>query len=130
MTKEQLKSYGEIKAEIKQIKEALEELEARIYSPGVGRYDGMPHGGGTGDPMTDGAAKHIELEAKYRAKIAELEAAQLEIETVIEGLTGTERLLMRARYIEGLKWEAVCVKIGYCWQDTHRKHRAILEKIR
>ena len=34
------------------------------------------------------------------------------------------------RYIKGLKWEEVCVKIGYSWQHTHRIHSNALENLK
>ena len=41
----------------------------------------------------------------------------------------TERIIMRLRYIEGYKWEKVCVETNYSWEGIHKIHRKILKKI-
>lgn len=131
MTKERLRTYQAIKRELEQLREQLEELEAAIYNPSVSKMSNEPKGsGGISDPTGNGATKHQELVDRYRAKMAELIAEQLEIEDAIESLDGTARALMRYRYIEGLTWEEVCVKISYSWMQTHRIHAKALEQLR
>ena len=131
MTKERLRNYQAIKRELAQLKGQLEELETAIYNPSVSKISDEPRGsGGISDPTASGAARHQELLARYRAKMAELTAEQLEIEKAIESLDGLARLLMRHRYIEGLTWEEVCVKLNYSWRQTHRLHRKALQQLR
>ena len=99
-------------------------------SPSSPNWDGMPHGTGVSNPVEKMVSKKWALEQRYRAKLAELLAAQESIEDLIEGLeTPTERDLMRYHYIDGLKWEDVCVRINYSWRQTHRIHSAILDKL-
>lgn len=132
MNKERLRNYQAIKRELEQLRMQLEELEATMYSPKAQQLTGMPFSGSTrmGSALESMTVKHMELVERYRVKVAELTAEQLEIETAIESLDGTARTLMRFRYIEGLTWEEVCVKMSYSWRQTHRLHRKALEMLR
>lgn len=132
MTKERLRTYQAIKREAKQLQGQLEELEASMYGPKTQQLTGMPSGASAdmGSTLERVVIKHTELVERYRAKLAELTAEQLEIEKAIESLDGTARVLMRHRYIEGLTWEEVCVRLNYSWRQTHRLHRRALEQLR
>jgi hypothetical protein len=123
--KTRLLSYLDIKAERKQIEREI----ARLADPKGTNWDGMPRGSGGGDVMAGIVAKRDALRRKYEAKLADLIAAQTEIEETIDGLDPRERRLMRLRYIDGLEWEEVCVKICYSWRQTHRLHSEILDKL-
>ena len=131
MTKERLRNYQNIKKEREQLRQQLEEIEAALYYPKIQNLTGMPGSGSKeGNPQEDLAIHHIELQERYLAKIEELAAEQLAIEDAIESLDETERMLMRYRYIDGLKWEEVCVKIGYSWTQTHEHHGRALQKLK
>ena len=132
MTKERLKKYQEIKHEREQLLLKLEEVEAALYSPKTQRPTGMPSSGSRpeGSPQENLAVYHIELQERYRAKLAELAAEQLAIELAIEPLDATYRMLLRYRYIDGLKWEEVCVQMNYSWRQTHYLHGRALQQLR
>lgn len=102
MTKEQLREYRQIKTELA----ALEVLARKVE-----RYG------------TD------ELRADYDQKREKLAAELLRIEDAIETLDSTERTLMRLRYIDGLSWQAIALRISYSWQQTHRIHARALIKL-
>lgn len=103
MTKEQLREYRQIKQELA----ALEVLARKIE-----RHS------------TD------ELRAEYDQIRERLTAELLRIEQALETLDSTERTLMRLRYIDGLSWQAVTMRINYSWQQTHRIHARALIKIK
>ena len=131
MTKETLKQYLHLKAEHAQISAMLEELEAAMTAPKAQKLNGMPRGGnGQESPMEAMVARHIALQERYRDKLAELDAAQPEIEDAIEQLDSVERTLMRLRYIKGLKWEEICVAMSYSWRRVHQVHAEALEKLK
>lgn len=109
MTKEQLRNYQPIKKEYRQLEQRLLSLEKR--------------------PERDHETLRP-LRECYTKKLEELVAAQLEIERVIETLDPTERELVRLRYIDGLDWHLVARRINYSWQQTHRIHARVLEKIK
>lgn len=107
MTKEQLRQYQSIKAEISQMERRIEELK------GLGYED-------ITQPLRD----------IYQEKLANLIESQLKIEKAIESLNSTERELMRLRYIDGADWTEVAATIHYEWTQTHRIHARALAKIK
>lgn len=133
MTKERLRRYREIKKEARQIRDQLEEIESRLYSPRGQLLTGMPSapspGGGTiTEVLID---RHAQLVQLYREQLARLEEEQLAVETAIESLEDpTARRLMRYRYIDGLKWEEVAVRIKYEWSRTHDLHSMALKQLK
>ncbi len=130
MTKERLRKYQSIKKEREQLRQQLEEIETALYYPKVQRLTGMPSHHVEGNPQEDLVLHHLELQERYRAKMEDLAAEQLAIETAIESLDPTARMLLRYRYIDGLKWEEVCVRMGYSWTQTHEHHGRALQKLK
>jgi len=131
MTKERLRKYQNIKREQEQLRDHLEEIEAALYYPKIPQLSDMPGGGAKeANPQEELAIYHIELQGRYRAKLEELAAEQLAIEKAIETLEPAQRMLFRYRYLEGLKWEEVCIKINYSWKQTHNLHSAGLKQLR
>lgn len=87
-----------------------------------------PGGGTITETLID---RHAQLVQAYQEHLARLEEEQLAIETTIASLDDpTVRLLMRYRYIDGLKWEEVCVRIKYSWTQTHELHGQALQQLR
>jgi DNA-directed RNA polymerase specialized sigma24 family protein len=133
MTKERLRRYREIKGEARQIREKLEEVESRLYSPKGQLLTGMPSapapGGGTiTEVLID---RHAQLVQMYQEQLSRLNEEQLAVEAAIESLEdSTARQLLRYRYIDGLKWEEVCVRIKYGWAQTHDIHSKALQQLR
>ena len=127
--KHKLHSYRDLLAEYSQIKDELAKVEAFMEAPRGSNLDGMPRGGSGGDPVVNVVAHHIALQESYKLQLVKLAAAQAAIENMIEGLEPGERRLMRCRYIDGMAWEEVCVRIGYSWRQTHNIHAKILDKL-
>lgn len=130
MTKEQLREYQAIKHEAEQLQAMIEELEAPLYGPKTQQLTGMPHAPARGNATENMADKHLELLERYRAKLRALTTARLLIEDAIEQLESTDRRLLRLRYIDGLTWEEVCVRMDYSWRQVHRRHAQALEKLK
>lgn len=130
MTKERLRNYLELKKEREQLRQQMEAIEAALYSPKGQKLTGMPAAPSHGNAMEDMAAKHLELIDRYRTKMLELAEEQLVIEKAIEALEPTARMLLRYRYIDGLPWEEVCVRMSYSWRQTHRLHSQALEALK
>jgi RNA polymerase sigma factor (sigma-70 family) len=130
VTKEKLQQYKHIKWERDQIRQKLAELEAGLGSAGGSNLDGMPRSSGPGDPTGRAALQLLALREHYDNKLAELAELQLAIEKAIDSLEPTERKLLRHRYIDGLRWEDICVAMSYSWRQIHRLHSAALQKLR
>lgn len=131
MTKERLRNYQKIKREREQLLHQLEELESALYSPKIQQLTGMPSSTpAEGNPQENLAIHHIELQERYRAMLDELAQEQLAIEKAIEPLDPVLRTLLRYRYIDGLVWEEVCVKMSYSWRQTHYLHGQALAQLK
>ena len=131
MTKERLRRYQVIKKEREQLLRQLEEVESALYSPKAQVMSDMPRTPSpVGNPQEALAIHHIELQERYREKLEELAAEQLAIEEAIETLDPQRRMLLRYRYIDGLKWEEVCVQMSYSWTQTHFHHGEALKQLR
>lgn len=55
---------------------------------------------------------------------------RIRIEAAIDALDGRERYIMRARYIEGRKWEEIALVMNYSIQHLWRVHGDILQGMR
>jgi len=130
MIKERLRNYANLKEEREQLRRQLEELEATLYYPKIQRLNGMPSAPSKENTLELMVARHVELQEKYAAKIAEMTAEMIQLEAAIEKLEPTARMLLRYRYMDGLKWEEVCVRMNYSWMQTHRIHAAALNQLK
>ncbi len=129
MTKDELKQYIKLEKELKQLEEMLEKLENEIHSPKITRLSDMPKGGKPVD-IEDKIIKLIELRDIYNDKWDKLIDERKRIEQAIEKLQDPiQRALMRYKYIDGLTWEEVCVKLSYSWRQTHRMHSRALQNM-
>lgn len=129
MTKRELKRYKTMDAELKRLGKKREELENEIQSPKIPTISDMPKGG-EGLDTADKIIKLIELKTIYEKQWDELIQERMRIEKAINSLgDSTERALMGYKYIDGLTWEEVCVKISYSWKQTHRIHGRALKNI-
>lgn len=131
MTKEDLKEYLHIKREREQIAAMLHELEQAMAIPATSKLTGMPRNPpGEKSCIEVFVERHTELLNRYRDMVAELDAAQAKIEDAIETLDSVQRTLMRHRYIEGMKWEEICVAMNYSWRQVHRTHASALTRLK
>lgn len=130
MTKERLKNYRRLRDELGRLSARLAECEAGLYAPKAQRLTGMPSAPSKGNAMEDMAVRHMQLQALYQSRWEELAAELLAIETAIESLDPTARLLCCWRYIDGLPWEQVCERMNYSWSQVHNLHRRALDALR
>lgn len=132
MTKEELKQYKHIKRELKKLEETYQRINEDLYGPRTSDLSGMPksqpvEGFNPADAKIDAKS---EIRKMYARKKAELEAALLAIEQAIDILEPAERTVIRLHYIDGLKWEQVCVAGFFSWRTAHRIHARALEKLK
>lgn len=129
MTKEELMQYHSVELEVKQIKERLEYLEERKTSIKSQVITDMPGGGESMDILT--------LITKIEDNQIELIKKQIKLVDIMEKIEhtidkledSTDRLILRARYIQCKKWEEICVELSYSLRQIHRLHSDILNKI-
>lgn len=128
MTKEFLKEHIKKIKEMEELQNELDNLYITLRSPVI---TGLP-GAHSAEPDKIGnvVAKIQEKEVRLIARLDMIIEEEREIEKTIEELDPLERTIMRYRYIQGIEWEEICVKMHYSWQHLHRTHRNILEKIK
>lgn len=130
MTKERLQQYRQLQRELRQIQDRIMEVESAMYSPRNQRLTGMPSAHSAESVMEKLVDKHRELEALYQEKLMTITEELLAIEKAIAALEPTLRLLMRYRYVDGYRWEDICVRMNYSYQGVHKVHRKALKRIR
>lgn len=128
--KEYLRKYLEAKRMQEVLEREIDELRLDRMIPGSPAQDGMPHGSGGGD-LSGYVARLDELDRKLRAQMYKKIQLRAEITEKIDAMSDeTESLLLRLRYICGLKWEEVAVKMDYSWKQIHRLHSKALNNFK
>ena len=124
--KEFLWSYQRAKRDVARLEAQLEELRLSQLGPKAIAYDGMPQRTELGD-LSDYMAKYDEIEqAIVKARYQRIEASQ-RVRDSIEALEDDrEKELLTLRYLKGVKWEEIAVKMGYSWQHIHKIHARAL----
>ena len=131
MTKEELKRHYYLTKERKQIEAELEELrELKSVVKGQ-ELDGMPSGSSAkGASFENLVIRYTDMEQKYKTKLWEIAEERMKIEEAIYSLEPRERMLLRYRYIDHMKWEEICVLMSYSWKQIHQIHNLALEQIK
>lgn len=128
MTKDYLKEHVKKLSEAKGLKFEIDQMYQTMKSPVI---TGMPsaHSSDT-DKLGNILWKIQQKEIRYLAKLDIILNEEKEIEKVIDTLKDSrERTIMRYRYITGMTWEEICVRVNYSWQHTHRLHAGALSKL-
>ena len=131
LNKEELNKYTETKREIEIIEDKIEYLKEKKTSIKSMVITDMPRGSNSENDRLGILLGEIEeLINIYNEKQIRLIKQQIEIEEAISILDDPiDRNIMRLRYLEGMKWEKICVEVNYRWAQVHRHHKSILEKI-
>ena len=131
MNKNELNEYIETKREIEMIEDKIEFLKEKKTSIKSMVITDMPRGSNSENDRLGILLGEIEeLINIYNEKQIRLIKQQIKIEEAINKLDNSiDRNIMRLRYLEGMKWEKICVKVNYRWAQVHRHHKKILEKI-
>lgn len=89
-----------------------------------------PGGGESGSPIERPMDKVLEIDEEINREIDELQIVRQEIRAALNQLEDEKlKLLMEYRYIDGLTWEQIAVKMNYCWRQVCRKHGQALTQI-
>ena len=130
MTKEQLMEYRFIRREIDQIREIMRQMRMEAEGLHAVSLTGMPGAAGKQTDRVGAAiARYLEASQPYADKLDALTAKQAEIEYAIASLPQLEREMMRYRYLQGMRWEDICVRMHYSWRQVHRLHAAALKRL-
>lgn len=108
-----LRSYGELMTAICNQRERLGTLRSRLEAPRTATWTGLPGGGGGDRADRIGAElAHLEeLEEKLLQDQATARTLYREIDITIAQISGPgwpdRRFVLRARYLDGCRWEEV-----------------------
>lgn len=121
--KEYLWGYQKAKQQVQRIEEELLELRLNKWYPSA-IQDGMPHGYGSGGGDLSGYVSRVdELERKIRKERYKRIRKFKEIRDRIERLEDeNEKDVLVYRYIRGMKWEEIAVKMGYTCRNVMKIH--------
>jgi len=125
MTKEKLRDYRHLRAEIRQLDGEIEYWFGRAE-----RCTQAPHKAPTtaspADPLPDIMDRIAECEKARAEKTTKL----INIEEMLSELSAQESRLMRLYYVKGLSWFFVASEMGYSLQRVYQLHGSALKKIR
>ena len=121
-----LKGYERAVRQMQRSELRIRELRLNRICPAV-IVDGMPHTSG-GSDLSDFVAELDREERKYmKARYLRIKLCR-EIMDKIERLPNEdEKDVLAFRYIKLMKWEDICVEMGFSWQHTHRIHANALK---
>lgn len=89
-----------------------------------------PGGGGSGSPIERPMDKVLEIDVEINREIDELQIVRQEIRAALNQLEDENlKLLMEYRYIDGLTWEQIAVKMHYGFQWVCKLHGKALSSI-
>lgn len=127
--KEYLLGFQKISRQLARLENELAEIRLNKYCPSC-ISDGMPRASGCSD-LSSYMAKVDELEKKILKKKYHRLQKQQEIRNRIERMEDeNEKDVLTYRYLGGMKWEDIAVKMGYTWQHIHRIHSSALKNFK
>ena len=127
--KEYLRSYRAAVKREERILEDIQELRASKAFPAAISYDGMPKGSNQTD-LSDYIETLERMIENLKAERLEKIRRREKIEKAIKDMSDdNEREVLRLRYIDGKKWEEVCIEMGYSWRQTHYIHSRALHNL-
>lgn len=91
----------------------------------------VPGGGGNGSPIERPMDKVLEIEKEVDREIDEMQIVRKEIRETLNQLEDENlKLLMEYRYIDGLTWEQIAVKMHYGFQWVCKLHGRALNRLK
>lgn len=127
--KEYLKSYRRAIKREQDILDEIQRLRLDKMFPSVVN-DGMPHGSSHSDLSGYAAILDEQIDLLKEERLEKVRCYQ-KIERQISQMENEdEQEVLRLRYILGMKWEEVAVKMGYSWKQTHRIHSSALKNFK
>lgn len=80
--------------------------------------------------LESSVSKIVDIEREIGTSVDQLERIRLQVESVINSVPNVnQRNVLRLRYISGMKWEQIAVKLNYDYRWVLRLHGKALNKI-
>lgn len=119
--KEYLKQYGQTVRQMERSALKIHEMRLNRMCPSV-INDGMPHGTTVTD-LSDYEALLDEEECIYfKVRYQRIKLCKEITDKIEELVSEDEKDVLMYRYIKLMKWEDICVKMGFSWKQIHRFH--------
>jgi len=129
MTKERLRRYIWLKQECRQLEAYLDRIRNDMSVVTSPRLTGMPH---AKDPkgLDEIVIRNEEICGKYEKQLRIYQKETIAIENAIEGVQDPRlRLILRYKYMDGLKWETIADLMRYDVRWIYRLHGEALRAI-
>ena len=128
--KEYLNRYRQAVRKYNSLQEQEKQLRSQMDGPKAIEYSDMPKA----HKQTDLSDYMVRLE-RILTRIAneknEMQKIQLEIEEkIIDVMDGEQSRILYLRYIQFMKWEDICVEMGYSWRQVHNIHSKALNDLK
>ena len=124
--KEFLRRYRECERREQEILEEIQRLRAdKMFPSSVN--DGMPKGSQQSDLSDYVVSMERQIGRLKRERLKKARTRE-QIDLAIRRMKNPdEQRVLRLRYLWGLKWEEVAVKMSYSWKQIHRLHSSALD---
>lgn len=127
--KEYLLRYKAAKREAEDAERRITALRLKYALPGAIQYSDMPKGGGKVRDLSDYAAQLERLIDAQVEKYAKCMGVEADILARIDSMEDQEeREVLRNRYIDGMKWEAIANGMVYGIRHVHKIHGRALQE--
>ena len=127
--KKWLLEYRKLDQDIERDMEELQRLKSRAEKITSSVSD-IPKGESQGDRIQLAVDRICELEERLNGKIDAAVKRRKEMEAAITTVEDrTLQLLLRYRYIDGMTWEQIAVKMNYDYRWTLRLHGRALTRL-
>lgn len=94
------------------------------------QYGAEPHGGGSGDKMSDMVSQIVDILNSLCKQLIEIEKKRYAAEQEIAQLPAQQATVMYLRYIDGMSWEKIAKKTHYSRSHLTKIHRAAAERMK
>jgi len=130
VTKDELKLYRWQKQYIELLKDEIKTLNRKLTSVKSQKINDMPKSQ-SGKDVADAIIKLMGDIDDRKNKIRNAEQKMRDVEDFIDGVAVIpHRLIMRYRYVEGLKWEEIGAQMTYSERQIRRIHDKIMKDVR
>lgn len=127
---EWLKSYRALDGKIESMTEQLQVWNARATKI-TATISQEPKAAGSGDQLQRCIDQICELQTEIAKEMDKLRKRKQEIETAIHGLNEKSyQDILWYRYIQGMTFEEIAIKMNYSWRQVCRKHKNAVEKLK
>lgn len=130
MTKERLRRYIWLKQECRQLQAYLDGIMEDMSTVTSPRLTGMPH---SNEPkgLDEIVVKYDEIVYKYERRLIVYLRETQAIEKAVSAVEDPRyRLLLRYRYIDGLKWDTIADLMHYEVSSLYKMHGQALRELR